>query len=311
MNELATQQPAFSLEPRNLAEAMEFSKIIASSDMVPKHYINKPGNVLVAVQMGGELGLKPMQALQGIAVINGNPGVWGDAMRALVISHPEFEDLHEDKTDAKCTVTLKRRGMSAVVVTYTLDDAKKAGLLGKQGPWQTATKRMLQMRAFAFAARDLFADALKGIKSVEELQDYTPEKDITPAGSPVHQAGASDALLSDAKAAAAKGIAAYQKFWSETGQENRHLLRAQHEELKASAAVVDQARTVDSASTSGAIKPMSETMQAMLADFNALADDGIDVFNDAWGRLSAATQENLAAEYPTLKARAEAAGASA
>lgn len=186
MNDLTIQgEQTFSLSPRNLAEAMEFANIIAKSDMVPKDYINKPGNVLVAVQTGAELGLKPMQSLQGISVINGRPGVWGDAMRALVISHREFEDLHEDKQDNYCTVTLKRRGRSAVVTTFTMEDAKKAGLAGKQGPWQTAPKRMLQMRAFAFAARDLFADALKGIKSIEELRDYPEEgrveRDITPA----------------------------------------------------------------------------------------------------------------------------------
>lgn len=186
MNELTTPgEPTFSLSPRNLAEAMEFAKIIASSDMVPKDYVNKPGNVLVAVQTGAELGLKPMQSLQGISVINGRPGIWGDAMWALVISHPEYEDSHEEKTDTGCTITLKRRGRSAVVVSFTMDDAKKAGLAGKQGPWQTAPKRMMQMRARAFAARDLFADALKGIKSIEELRDYPDEprveRDITPA----------------------------------------------------------------------------------------------------------------------------------
>ncbi|WP_371763353.1 recombinase RecT [Massilia sp.] len=189
MNELTIQgEPTFSLSPRNLAEAMEFAKIIASSDMVPKDYVNKPGNVLVAVQTGAELGLKPMQSLQGISVINGRPSIWGDAMRALIISHPEFEDLHEDKQDTQCTVTLKRRGRTAVVSTFSMEDAKKAGLAGKSGPWQTAPRRMLQMRAFAFAARDLFADALKGIKSTEELRDYPSdervERDITPATTP-------------------------------------------------------------------------------------------------------------------------------
>lgn len=188
MNELTTQgEPTFSLSPRNLAEAMEFAKVIASSDMVPKDYINKPGNVLVAVQTGAELGLKPMQSLQGISVINGRPGVWGDAMWALIISHPEYVDSVEEKTDTSCTITLTRRGRSPVVVTFNMEDAKKAGLAGKQGPWQTAPKRMLQMRARAFAARDLFADALKGIKSVEELRDYADEReerDITPRPAP-------------------------------------------------------------------------------------------------------------------------------
>ena len=205
MNELTTQgEPSFSLSPRNLAEAMEFAKIIASSDMVPKDYVNKPGNVLVAVQTGAELGLKPMQSLQGISVINGRPSIWGDAMRALVISHPEFEDLHEDKQDTYCTVTLKRRGRSAVVTTFTMEDAKKAGLAGKSGPWQTAPKRMLQMRAFAFAARDLFADALKGIKSTEELRDYPDEprveRDITPAPGPAAVAAPARAELPECTA---------------------------------------------------------------------------------------------------------------
>ena len=177
MNEITTQN-TFSLEPRNLGEAMEFAKIIASSDMVPKDYINKPGNVLVAVQTGAEVGLKPMQSLQGISVINGRPCIWGDAMWALVLSHPEYEDSVEDKTDSYCTVTLKRRNKSEVTVSFSIDDAKKAGLFGKAGPWQTAPKRMLQMRARAFACRDLFADALKGIKSVEEVRDYAPEKDM-------------------------------------------------------------------------------------------------------------------------------------
>lgn len=153
--------------------------------MVPKDYIGKPGNVLVAVQTGAELGLKPMQSLQGISVINGRPGVWGDAMWALIISHPEYVDSVEEKTDTSCTITLTRRGRSPVTVTFNMEDAKKAGLAGKQGPWQTAPRRMLQMRARAFAARDLFADALKGIKSVEELRDYPDEgrveRDITPA----------------------------------------------------------------------------------------------------------------------------------
>jgi hypothetical protein len=243
MNELTTPAAQFSLEPRNLAEAMEFSKIIASSDMVPKDYINKPGNVLVAVQTGAELGLKPMQSLQGISVINGRPGVWGDAMRALVISHPEFEDLHEDKQETQCIVTLKRRGRSAVVTKYTMEDAKKAGLAGKQGPWQTAPKRMLQMRAFAFAARDLFADALKGIKSVEELRDIPPEPERNMGAADVVEPETDPALvelIQAASAAAVAGTVVYQAFWKETGKENRKLLAAHHETFKQASEQADR-----------------------------------------------------------------------
>lgn len=243
MNSLTTQQnQTFDLTPTNLAEAMEYSKIIASSDMVPKTYLNKPGNVLVAVQMGAELGLKPLQALQGIAVVNGNPTIWGDAMWALVLSHPEYEDSKEDKTDLKCTIWLKRRNRSPVTVTFSMEDAKKAGLAGKQGPWQTAPKRMMQLRARAFAARDLFADALKGIKTTEEVRDYKPEqeRDMGAADVVTDADPAFEALIQQASAAAVAGVASYAEFWKATGKENRQALAAHHETFKQASEKADR-----------------------------------------------------------------------
>ena len=70
--------------PATITEAMEFSKMLADSSMVPKAYQGKPMDVLVCVQWGAEIGLAPMQALQNIAVINGKPSVYGDAAMALV-----------------------------------------------------------------------------------------------------------------------------------------------------------------------------------------------------------------------------------
>lgn len=243
MNELTIPgAETFSLTPRNLIEAMEFANIIAKSDMVPKHYIGKPGNVLVAVQMGAELGLKPMQALQGIAVVNGNPTIWGDAMWALILSHPEYEDSREEKTDLKCTIWLKRRNHAPVTVTFSVEDAKKAGLAGKQGPWQTAPRRMMQLRARAFAARDLFADALKGIKTTEEVRDYKPEpeRDMGAAEVVTETDPALAALIQAASTAAVAGTAAYQEFWKETGKENRKLLAAHHETFKQASELADR-----------------------------------------------------------------------
>lgn len=174
------------LTPSNLKEAMEYATIIANSAMVPKTYQGKAGDILVAVQMGAELGLKPIQALQNIAVINGKPSVYGDALLALVQAHSSFEDIKEwydDKTNtAFCRV--KRKNQTEHTVSFSIEDAKKAGLWGKGGPWTQYPKRMMQMRARGFALRDKFADALGGLITVEEAQDYqvvdTPEKDVTP-----------------------------------------------------------------------------------------------------------------------------------
>lgn len=174
------------LTPSNLKEAMEYAAIIANSAMVPKTYQGKAGDILVAVQMGAELGLKPIQALQNIAVINGKPSVYGDALLALVQAHPSFEDIKEwyDEKINTAFCRVKRKNQTEHTVSFNIEDAKKAGLWGKSGPWTQYPKRMMQMRARGFALRDKFADALGGLITVEEAQDYqvvdTPEKDVTP-----------------------------------------------------------------------------------------------------------------------------------
>lgn len=173
-------KPAFDLSPRSLDEAMRFADILCKSDIVPKDFQGKPGNVLVAIQWGMELGLKPMQAMQNIAVINGRPSLWGDAVIALVRNSPLCEYVYESLDSGVATCRVKRKGEKEEQVrTFSEADAQAAGLIGKQGPWKQYPKRMLQMRARAFALRDVFPDVLKGIPIAEEVMDYG-ERDVTP-----------------------------------------------------------------------------------------------------------------------------------
>ena len=177
--------------PATITEAMEFSKMLADSAMVPRAYQGKPQDIMVCVQWGYEIGLAPMQALQNIAVINGKPSVYGDAAMALVQASPVCEDIEEyfegEGTPNPVAVCVaKRRGRKPVVAKFSVEDAKRAGLWGKTGPWQAYPKRMMQMRARGFALRDAFPDVLKGLITAEEAQDYPDEakpkqpKDITP-----------------------------------------------------------------------------------------------------------------------------------
>ena len=162
---------------RSFDEMARFSQAILASGLAPKSFAT-PEAVMVAIQTGMEIGLKPMQALQGIAVINGRPTIWGDAALAIVRTHPAFADIQEtfergdndDSMMAKCTI--ERSNQTPVTRTFSIADAKKAGLWAKSGPWTQYPKRMLQMRARAFAMRDAFPDALKGCQVREEVTDY-------------------------------------------------------------------------------------------------------------------------------------------
>jgi hypothetical protein len=127
-----------------------------------------------------EMGLAPMQALQNIAVINGKPSVYGDAAMALVQASPVCEDVEEffegEGTPNPVAVCVaKRKGRKPVTARFSVEDAKRAGLWAKQGPWSAYPKRMMQMRARGFALRDAFPDVLKGMITVEEAQDYPEE----------------------------------------------------------------------------------------------------------------------------------------
>ena len=169
------------LTPQNIDEALRMADIMAKASIVPKDFQGNPGNILVAIQWGAELGLPPLQVMQSIAVINGRPAMWGDAVIALVRGSGLLESMHEDIGDTSATCTVKRRGEEAESRTFSLEDAKKAGLLGKQGPWSQFQKRMLQMRARAWALRDVFPDVLRGVHVAEEAQDVPPERPMGPA----------------------------------------------------------------------------------------------------------------------------------
>lgn len=182
--EISTQRAATGLALATFDDAFRFAKMVSSSEFAPKDFKGKPESCLLAIQHGSEVGLSPMQSLQSIAVINGRPTIWGDAALALVQSSPVCEYVREytegegDNLTAVCEA--KRRGYPQPTVSrFSMADAKRAGLAGKSGPWTQYPARMLTLRARGFALRNAFADALRGLITAEEAQDYPqplPEK---------------------------------------------------------------------------------------------------------------------------------------
>ena len=179
-----TNQRGFA--PTTLTEAIQFSEMLASSSMVPRAYQGKPNDVLVCLQWGYEMGMAPMQALQNIAVINGKPSMYGDSLMALVQASPTCENIeeyfeNEGTPNPVAVCVAKRKGRTPVIFKFSVEDAKRAGLWGKTGPWQAYPKRMMQMRARGFALRDAFADVLTGLITAEEAHDWPAEAKGAPA----------------------------------------------------------------------------------------------------------------------------------
>jgi hypothetical protein len=183
------------LKPRNLQQLVDYARVIAKSGLTPASYCDKdpqtnkrtgPPNIsamVIAMQLGAELGFSPIASLQNIASINGRPCLWGDGLMAKIRSHPDCEWIKEDNLEdiaknQKATCVVKRKGAEPHSATFTLEMANLADLTKKTGPWKQYPYRMLQMRARAFACRDVFADALGGLAVAEEVIGYGPAEDI-------------------------------------------------------------------------------------------------------------------------------------
>lgn len=175
-----------ALTPQNLDEAFRLANALSQSgDMIPKPFQGKPEATMAAIVRGMEVGLAPMQALANIAIINGRASLWGDALPALMQRAGHHIDVEiEGAGDSAVAVATLTRGDTGktIVRRFSMGNAKRAGLLGKQGPWSQYPTRMLSHRARAWAIRDGAADALMGMQIAEETSDYGPDsaRDVTP-----------------------------------------------------------------------------------------------------------------------------------
>lgn len=207
--------------PKSLDEAMKLCEFLASSTLVPKEYQNNPGNCFVAIQWGAEIGLKPLQAMQNIATINGRPSLWGDAQLALVRNSPHCEYVLEgEDADGTAVCRAKRRGEPEQIRRFSIEDQKTAGLAGKQGPHSQYPKRMRQLRARAFALRDVFTDVLRGIPQTEEVLFIRQFKhDELPANATPRQIAQAAAPAADKTGKYASQIADFETLAREQGFE--------------------------------------------------------------------------------------------
>jgi hypothetical protein len=175
-----------AIVPTDFEGAWRISQAVVAAKMTPKS-LETVEKCAVAILHGLEVGLTPMNALQSIAVINGRPSLWGDGALGLIQASGLLEDQDEHYEGQEGTETfkavcvLKRKGKTRPYIgEFSMLDARKAGLLAKDGPWQTYLKRMLKMRARAFAMRDGFSDVLKGLSVAEEQEDVERAKQPEP-----------------------------------------------------------------------------------------------------------------------------------
>lgn len=180
----------FSLVAGNFEEAMTIAKMLAGSKLVPQQYQGHPEDVLIACSWGESLGLKPLSALNAIAVVNGRPQLFGDALKALIMKHGTIEEQWDNENDV-WTMTAHRKGFPDVTWSYGYNDAIAAGHVScnpqsntfglgarRSEAWVKYTKRMCQLKCRNFVIRDAFPDVIQGIDIEGSDDDAMPISEV-------------------------------------------------------------------------------------------------------------------------------------
>lgn len=161
----------------DLVALQSISRELAQSRL---HAHRNPADVLFVILVGESLGLNAATALMNIYNVNGMPSMKADLKLALAKRHPEYAGCEIDANTERCIVKMKRRnenGTESITSTFTIEDAKRAGLFPKKDNWRMYPQRMLKARAISYAVNDLFPDIVFGMLSSEEAQDIDrPEK---------------------------------------------------------------------------------------------------------------------------------------
>lgn len=171
------------LDPKSFEDIQRMANMMLSTGMMPQGCDTLPKAILL-VTKAFELGMPFTQVASGLMIVRNKPAVWGDAALGLITRSPECGGLEEtfegegDKLMAVCKVIRIKLCIDGTYArihttrTFSVEDAKRASLWSKSGPWKDYPKRMLQMRARAFALRDSFPDLLNGLAIAEEVQDF-------------------------------------------------------------------------------------------------------------------------------------------
>lgn len=177
-----------ALAPGEWQAMREQAKALVSSKFLPKA-VDTPEKAIAVMMTGRELGIGPMQALRCVHIIDGKPTLAAELIAALVLRRVPGSVLEvAESTNERCVVIAARPGRPERPFTFTIEDAKAAGITGKDN-WKKYPRAMLRSRAITEAARAVFPDATLGVYDPDELGAVTNEKGeivatITPVETP-------------------------------------------------------------------------------------------------------------------------------
>lgn len=175
------------LNPVIWAQIKGMAQTFIQSKALPKHIQNTPQAVMI-LQKGYEMGMKPMESISSLYMVNGLTTIWGKATVGRLRAHGySIEYLEENSEHCKARVWKNHGGNEKAplrVEEYTEDfkfsDAEESGwTTGYNGDlkvgWRKGQNRKLKMRYGVLSSiiKSYIPDVLGSANDIEEVaQDY-------------------------------------------------------------------------------------------------------------------------------------------
>jgi hypothetical protein len=208
----AAQSAAMAVAPRSYDDVQRLALAVSKSGV---YGCRSADDAFVRIVTGVELGISPMQAMRCIAVVQGKPVLDAALIAGLCMRHHECRSWRTiESTDEKCTIETRHARNGATRLTYTMAQAQRAGLTGKE-TWKHYPAAMLRARCVSALARMAYPEVVAGIYVHEEMEregaaqpepvaEVVPEPE--PTDGPAAEFVARISVADDAQALTAIGL---------------------------------------------------------------------------------------------------------
>ncbi|MBM4069182.1 MAG: hypothetical protein FJ271_09595 [Planctomycetes bacterium] len=151
--------------PANVSDVLTLGKLLAESKFFPD--ASAAAQAVVKVLAGQEMGFGPVSAMTGINIIRGKVSVSANLMAAAIRRSGRYDYTVRHLDDQRCEIEFFMDKQSIGVSSFSLGDAKKAGLSGDN--WRKYPRNMLFARAMSNGAKWFCPDVFNG-------PVYTPDE---------------------------------------------------------------------------------------------------------------------------------------
>lgn len=159
---------------QEIINEVQETRILAESLLKTRHYQRiGPEGIFAIIQKAKATNVNPLDALNGgMYYVQGKVEMSAFLMNQLIRQAGHSISKDDTSSDTECILHGKRADTGDTwTETFSISDAKRAGIYREGTGWTKYPRNMLFARAFSNLARMLFPDVIKGCYVEGEIED--------------------------------------------------------------------------------------------------------------------------------------------